>query len=143
MKNKSLLRFIFILCVASLCLPWFTYNEKVMGYRWGLMFTKWYALPFALAGIYVFGEKKSELAMFLAEISAVAIIAVTVVLFGRWQELCNIAAGFRWTDGFRTAQPGFWIAAGLMAVLFALLQVEFCRWSADGNAANENPPEKC
>ena len=131
MKNKRLLKVVFMLCVASLCLPWFTYNEKVMGYRWGLMFAKWYVLPFALAGIYIFGEKKSDLKMLLAEISVAVNIAVTVVLFGRWQELCNIAAGFRWIDGFRTAQPGFWIAAFLMAVLFVVFQIEFCQRNAE------------
>ena len=127
MKNKRLLKVVFMLCVASLCLPWFTYNEKVMGYRWGLMFVKWYVLPFALAGIYIFGEKKSDLKMLLAEISVALNLAVTVVLFGRWQELCNIAAGFRWIDGFRTAQPGFWIASFLMAILFVVFQIEFCQ----------------
>ena len=131
MKLKKFLRILFLLCVFSLCLPWFTYNAKVMGYRWGVLFAKWYALPFVLIGIYLFKEKKSEIAALLAEISAIANLAISVVLFGRWQELCNIAAGFRWGDGFRTAQAGFWAAAGLMLVFFVAFQVEFCKFPVD------------
>ena len=57
MKLKKFLRILFLLCVFALCLPWFTYNAKVMGYRWGILFAKWYALPFVLIGIYLFKEK--------------------------------------------------------------------------------------
>ena len=131
MKLKKFLRILFLLCVFSLCLPWFTYNAKMMGYRWGILFAKWYALPFVLIGIYLFKEKKSEIAALLAEISAIANLAISVVLFGRWQELCNIAAGFRWGDGFRTAQAGFWAAVGLMLVFFVAFQVEFCKFPVD------------
>ena len=131
MKVKRFLRVIFFLCVASLCLPWFTYNARVMGYRWGLMFAKWYALPFALVGIHLFGKKKGELTAVLGEIAVLANLVISAVVFGRWHEFCNIAAGFRWLDGFRTAQPGFWIAAILMVMLFAAFQVEFCRRSEE------------
>ena len=128
MKLKQFLKGVFVLCVVSLCLPWFTYNAKLMGYRLGLTFVKWYALPLVLIGSYLFREKKSEIGALMAEISVIANLVISVVLFGRWQELCNIVSGFQWTDGFHTAQPGFWIAAGLMMILFAAFQVQFCKW---------------
>ena len=140
MRLKRFLKVILLLCVASLCLPWFTYNAKVMGYRWGLMFAKWYVLPLALVGIHLFGKKKGELTAVLAEIAVTANLAITAMVFGRWQELCNIAAGFRWLDGFRTAQPGFWIAAVLMVILFAAFQVEFCWRSEEDRPADEKKP---
>lgn len=127
MKRKTFLRVSFVLSVLSLCLPWFTYNARVMGYRYGIAFVKWYAVPFVFIGIHLFSEKISEVTALLAEVSVTANLVVSVWLFGRWQEICNIAAGFQWTDGFRTAQAGFWIAAGLMLILFFAFQVEFCR----------------
>lgn len=130
MKNKRFLKVIFMLCAASLCLPWFTYNANVMGYRWGLMFAGWYALPFILIGFHLFGKRANELTAILAEVSVTVNLAITATVFGRWQEYCNIAPGFRWLDGFRTAQPGFWVAVAMMVILFVAFQFEFCRWQA-------------
>ncbi len=135
MKNKGLLKALFLLAVASFLLPWFTYNARMMGYCWGFFFIKWFALPMGLTGIYLFILPERKAAAFLAELSVAANLILCLIAFGRWQEVANIAGGFHWSDGFRTAQPGFWIAAGLLLALFAVFQYEFCKLLGNGSRA--------
>ncbi len=125
MKMKRLLKVLFLLSAASLLLPWFTYNPRIMGYCWGFAFAKWYAVPMVMTGVYLYILPNGKLAAFLAELSVGMNLWICVIAFGRWQEAANIAAGYRWSDGLRTAQPGFWIAAGLFLALFAVFQFEF------------------
>lgn len=118
---------LYVLCVFSLLLPWFTYNPDVMGYCRGYAFLKWFLVPMVVIGIYLLSMKKSKAHFLLCECSLVTNLAVLVVALGRWQETCNIQSGFHWEDGFRTALPTYWISAALFLILFVVFQVESFR----------------
>ena len=123
MNRKRVLKTLYILAVLSVFLPWFTYNPDVMGYCWGYAFLRWLLIPLMVIGIYLF-SKRSQLMILLSELSLIASLAVLVVAFGRWQEVCNIQAGFHWADGFKTAQIGYWISLGLFVTMFSWFQID-------------------
>ncbi len=127
MKNQRFLKVLFALSAASLLLPWFTYNARVMGYCWGFSFAKGFALPMALIGIALFAMPESRGAAIAGELAAVVNLILCVLAFGRWQEFANITAGFRWAEGLRTAQPGFWVASGCFFLLFVGFSCEFAK----------------
>lgn len=127
MKKKHGLFASLVLFVITLFLPWFTYNPKVMGYCWGTQYVLYFIIPVVLVGTYIFSAHPRLVSMILAEFGSVMQIALLVVIFGTWQEGRNIAAGFRWLDGFRTAQPGFWLAAACTLLTFILLQCNMGR----------------
>lgn len=127
MKNKRLLKVLYLLSMASLLLPWFSYNPRMMGYCWGLSFAKWFALPMAVLGVSLFARPESKPLAILGEFSAAINLLLCVMAFGRWQVFANIAAGFRWADGWRTARPGFWVAAALFFLLFAVFSWGFAK----------------
>lgn len=132
MRTKRFLKVLFLLSTLSLALPWFTYNPGVMGYCRGIAFAKWLVLPLLVTGVHLFLLPRSRTAALLAELGVMSQLAVYVIAFGRWQEVCNIAGGFRWADGLRTAQPGYWIATGLCLGMFVLYQVYFTNlWGHD------------
>lgn len=123
MNRKRVLKTLYILAVLSVFMPWFTYNPDVMGYCWGYAFLGRLLIPLAVIGVYLFC-KRSNLMILLSELSLVVSLAVLVVAFGRWQEVCNIQAGFRWADGFKTSQIGYWISLGLYATMFSWFQID-------------------
>ena len=123
MKRKTLMIASYILCLLSMLFPWFTYNPKVMGYCWGFQFYFIWAVPMVVIGIYVF-FKQNLLTFMLSELSLVAVLGSYIIAFSRWQEICNIIAGFQWEDGFHTATIGYWISLGLFWLLVVLLQIE-------------------
>ena len=122
MKKKTGLFVFYILQIVSLFLPWFTYNAKVMGYCWGTQYIIYFLIPIILVGIYLFSVRIRIVHVIFAEFGAIMNIILLVLIFGTWQEGRNIVAGFRWGDGFRTAQLGFWVAAACSVVMFVLLQ---------------------
>lgn len=122
MKKKGLLIGSFVLFVLSTCLPWFTFNARMMGYCWGYQFLKWLVVPMIIIVIYLFQER-SKMFIVLSEVSLVSILAIYVIAFGRWQEVCNIAPGFQWDEGFHTATAGYWISVLLFAVFFVVFQL--------------------
>jgi len=122
MKEKKLLRILYVLSVVSIFLPWFTYNPNIMGYCWGYFFVKWFAVPQIIIGLYLFGREKIAPPAELAQVCMVGNLAVLAVALGKWQEVCNIIQGFHWEDGFHTALPTFWAAVAIftaMLILFA------------------------
>lgn len=123
MNKKRILKTLYILTVFSVFLPWFTYNPDVMGYCWGYAFLGWLLVPLVVIGIYLFG-KRSYLMILLSELSLITNLVILVVAFGRWQEVCNIQAGFHWADGFKTAQIGYWISLGLFVAMFSWFQID-------------------
>ena len=126
MKKKGLLIGVFALFVLSTCLPWFTFNARMMGYCWGYSFLKWMIVPFIIILIYLL-QDQSKMFGILSELSLFAIFATYVIAFGRWQEVCNISSGFQWDEGIYTATVGYWISVILFLVFSTLLQVHIFR----------------
>lgn len=122
MNRKTTLFVPYIVFAVSLFLPWFTYNPKVMGYCWGTQYLLYFLIPMVFVGIYVFCEKQNIFRILLGEFGVIMCLLLLLVVLGTWQEGRNIVAGFRWRDGLRTAQPGFWLSAGCCALMFALMQ---------------------
>lgn len=122
MKRKNVLIVSFILFLLSVFLPWFTFNPKVMGYRWGFLFLPYMIVPIAVIAMSAFVKRRKPFIV-LSELSLLSVLSVYVMSFGRWQEYCNIATGFRWSDGFYTATVGYWLSLGLFLVFALLYQV--------------------
>lgn len=124
MKASKHLKVLFVLTIVTLCLPWFTYNANVMGYRFGFSFTKWFLVPTVLMAACVFWPRRSTGIMILGELAHLGNFASLILALGLWQQVCNIKAGFHWIEGIRTAQPGYWVAVGFFVLFFACFQVE-------------------
>lgn len=121
------IRTLFIVCLLSLFLPWFTYNASVMGYRYGFTFIKLFLLPMIVIAGYLFLPVQCKPLLVAAEFCSVANIVLPIISLGLWQEICNIKGGFHLIEGLRTALPGFWISFVLMSLFFLLFQCEFWR----------------
>ena len=129
MKAKTGLFVSYVLQIVSLFLPWFTYNAHVMGYCWGTQYVFYFLIPLILIGIYLFSMRTGIVHIILAEFGSIMYIILLVLVFGNWQEGRNIVSGFHWADGFRTAQPGFWLAVAAEVFTFVFIQyhVFFCK----------------
>ena len=127
MKASKHLKVLFILTIVTLCLPWFTYNANVMGYRFGFSFIKWFLMPTVLMAVCVFWPGRSTGIMILGELAHLGYFASMFLVLGLWQQVCNIKAGFHWIEGIRTAQPGYWVAMGYFAVFFVCFQKELLK----------------
>lgn len=127
MRAIKYLKVLLMLAALSLCLPWFTYNAKVMGYCHGYAFLKLFLVPVVVIGVCLFYPKREILPILMAEISLLACFFILIYAFGFWQEVCNIQAGAQWRDGFRTVQPGFWTSACFFILLFICFQIELVK----------------
>ena len=78
MKASKYLKLMFVLTLLTLCLPWFTYNVKVMGYRYGFVFLKWFLLPLGLLTICLFWPKRSNIVIVFGELAQAANFALLV-----------------------------------------------------------------
>ena len=127
MKASKYLKILFVLGLLTLCLPWFTYNAKVMGYRYGFAFWKWFAMPNIVLVFCLFWPERKLPVIVLGEIGCIANFAVLVCALGLWQQVCNIKPGFRWLEGVRTALPGYWIALSFFILFFFCFQIELIK----------------
>lgn len=123
MKRKPVLIVSFILFLLSVCLPWFTYNPEVMGYRYGIFFLPWMIVPILVLGVSLFLKGKTALVV-LSELSILSLLCAYIEAFGHWQEYCNIKIGYHWQDGLYTATVCYWLSLGLFLVFAVLFQ--FC-----------------
>ena len=124
MNASKHLKVLFFLTLLTLCLPWFTYNAEVMGYRNGFAFLKWFLLPMLTLTISLFYPARNTAVIILGELAQLANFAVLACAPGLWQQVCNIKPGFWWSEGIRTAQPGFWISCCFFLLLFMNFQIE-------------------
>ena len=127
MKATKRLKALFVLTVLSLCLPWFTYNADVMGYRHGFAFLKWFFLPVGVLAVCLFWPKRSNIVIVFGELAQTANFVALVCALGMWQQVCNIKSGFHWLEGIRTAQPGYWVAFGFFVIFFVCFQIELIK----------------
>lgn len=127
MKGKRYLKIIFLLLLVSLFLPWFTYDAKMMGYCWGYQFLKWLAVPLIIIAGYLFVPIRNKIYLILTEVSMIANLSILVIVFGRWQEACNIVTGFQWKDGWYTALPTYWMSAALFVTFFVVFQYDLLK----------------
>ncbi len=127
MKKFDFYKFAFILSCAGFCLPWFSYNPKMCGYDWGAEFIIFFAPMLLILGTYIFYGFDALWLKIMAELAALLNIPVALILWGRWENIANINDG--WSFSLRAAQPGYWVALGLFAVLFAAVQVKMFKGS--------------
>ena len=127
MKASKCLKALFILTLLSLCLPWFTYNAKVMGYRYGFAFLKWFAVPIAIETLCLFWPRRNAVLIVLGELAHAANFAALALALGLWQQVCNIKSGIHWQEGFHTAQPGFWVSACFFILFFLNFQIDLMK----------------
>ena len=132
MKARKYLKVLYLLSVLSLCLPWFTYNANVMGYRFGFVFLSWFAVPLALLAGCLFWPKWNTGMVILGELAHLGNFAALFCALGFWQQVCNIKAGFWLAEGIYTAQPGYWIAVVTFILLFVSNQIELFRFAGNG-----------
>ena len=127
MNASKHLKVLFALTLLTLCLPWFTYNAKVMGYCHGYAFMKWFIVPLALVGLCVFYPRRKTLLILLAEAGQLASFFDFAFAFGYWQQVCNIRAGAQWLEGFHTVQPGYWVSVCFFVLFFVSFQIELMK----------------
>lgn len=130
MKASKCLKMLFVLTLLSLCLPWFTYNARVMGYRYGFVFLKWFLAPTAALAICLFWPGRKLPLVVLGEFALLSNFVVLACALGLWQQVCNIKSGFQWVEGIRTAQPGYWMAVCFFVLLFLCFQMELLKCTA-------------
>ena len=124
---RNALKGLYILMILSLFLPWFTYNPKVMGYRFGYTFMEWFLIPLVILGIYLFKKENSRIMFALAELSVIANICLLTIAFGKWQDVCNIQTGFHWKDGFITALPTYWLSVAVFLAFSIVFQCVYVK----------------
>ena len=132
MKVRKHLKLLYLLTVLTLFLPWFTYNYRVMGYRFGFAFMKWFAVPMGILALSLFSPGRKRFMTILAELAQLGNFATLFFALGFWQQDCNIKSGFHLLEGLKTAQVGYWIAVVSFAVLFVCYQIELVRETANG-----------
>ena len=130
MKASKRLKALFCLTLFALCLQWFTYNAKVMGYRYGFAFIKWFLIPPVLLALCLFWPKRNRILIVLGEVAHIANFTAMITVLGLWQQVCNIKFGFHWREGIRTAQPGYWVAFGFFVIFFVCFQIELIKDSS-------------
>ena len=123
MSEKKRIKILFVLCVVTLVLPWFTYSARMMGYCWGAEFYAFFLLPMLLIGHSLFGRGTEAPRNVLGVFGCVGDIGALIYAVGIWQERHNIRGGFFFMDGVRTATVCFWITAALHLLLFAAVSV--------------------
>lgn len=124
MKEKRLIKILFLLSVGSLALPWFTYNADVMGYCWGFYFLDLFFAPLIIIAVYLFAAVRNKPFLIITELCVIADLAIVITALARWQEVCNIIYGFHWKDGLYTALPSYWIAVALFLLFFIAFQYD-------------------
>ncbi|MBQ8974385.1 MAG: hypothetical protein IJ072_01530 [Oscillospiraceae bacterium] len=122
MKYGLYLKICFLLSTASLFTPWFTYNAQIMGYCWGYFFIGWFLIPRVILAVRIFTPVRNKTLSILARIASVAELGLMALALGKWQEICNISGGFHWKSGLSTAQPMYWVSAGLFVVFCGAFQ---------------------
>ena len=95
-----------------------------MGYCWGFQFIGWLLIPLGFFGIACILKQPACLHILFSVLGFLSAATLYIIIFGRWQEFRNITAGFHWADGFRTAQPGFWISSILLVMLCIVFHTE-------------------
>ena len=118
MKENKASKILFILCTASLVLPWFSYSASMMGYCWGSEFYIFFIAPMVFTGYALFGKGRDLSKDILGVLGCCADLCALVWSLGTWQERHNIRKGFYFMDGIRTATVCFWITAFFHVLLF-------------------------
>ena len=118
MKENKARKILFVLSVASLVLPWFTYSASMMGYCWGSEFNIFFLTPMAVIGYALFGTVRDRPKEILGILGCSADLCALVWSLGTWQERHNIRKGFFFMEGVRTATVCFWITTAVHVVLF-------------------------
>ncbi len=113
----------YILFALSLCLPWFTFNPKVMGYCHGYAFLRYLLVPMGVLALCLVCRGQRGLRILLSELSLAAILGTVIGALGAWQEVGNIKEGFDWATGLRTAVPTYWLSVILTMVLAVMTQL--------------------
>ena len=134
MFTRKATKMLFVLSVASLVLPWFTYNSKIMGYCFGSEFYVYFIAPMILVWFALFGKGHVWLGMF----GAMTNMAVLVYALGGWMKIHNISSVFLLKEGIHTSVFGFWVSFVLFGLLLASMIADNLKMSR--NAETEVRP---
>lgn len=114
-------RGLFVLCVACLLLPWFTYGPEMSACR-GVAFLVELFAPMTVAALFLFRGRGRRAWAMLCEVGALASLAIVISALGSWQEIWNIKGGLDWAGGVYTATAWYWLSLGLYLALALVIQ---------------------
>lgn len=130
MCTRKATKMLFVLSVASLVLPWFTYNSKIMGYCFGSEFYVYFIAPMILVWYALFGKGHVLLGVF----GAMTNMAVLVYALGGWMKIHNISSEFLLREGIHTSVYGFWVSFVLFGFLLASMITDILMMSRNGES---------
>lgn len=107
-----------VLVLASVAMPWFTFDAQIMGYYWGAGTIPWTLIP---AGYIVFYARHGSLGAgsdILWELSLLSFPATYLYTFFTWPIQSNITGEINVSTSMCTATPFFWFSL-LSACVFA------------------------
>lgn len=128
--TRKATKMLFVLSVASLVLPWFTYNSKIMGYCFGSEFYVYFIAPMILVWFALFGKGHVLLGVF----GAMSNMAVLVYALGGWMKIHNISSEFLLREGIHTSVSGFWISFALFGCLLASMITDILMMSRNAES---------
>jgi len=106
----------------SMFLPWFSFNPAVTGYMWGFDFLPHWVVPISfILAYHFFLDKRNKACVILMELSLLAVPCVLLYDMAAWHFM-GITGEVSLQIGLTTAQPGFWVAAGLSVASFLAYQ---------------------
>lgn len=125
-------QFLMVLAVSLLawCMPCFSFNPQMTGYRWGVSLAGYTGLQLLAAGwlCLEFWQKQSRWIWALVLCLLLTVPAVYLAWLPTWHT-AFITGKISWEIGFSTVYPGYWIALALsfLPLLAFLLLKQKCR----------------
>lgn len=125
-KNRTLSEKIFMAVSLAACLsmflPWFSFNPGITGYMWGFSFFPHWLVPITFILVYQFLlDEKNAGYVILMELSLLAVPCVLLYDMAAWHVMAVTGEASLQT-GLATAQPTFWVTAGLSIASFLTYQ---------------------
>lgn len=119
-KNRTLSEKIFMAVSLAACLsmflPWFSFNPGTTGYMWGFSFFPHWLVPITFILVYQFLlDEKNVVYVILMELSLLAVPCVLLYDMA-------VTGESSLQTGLASAQPTFWVTAGLSIASFLTYQ---------------------
>lgn len=109
-------QFLMVLAVSLLawCMPCFSFNPQMTGYRWGVSLAGYTGLQLLAAGwlCLEFWQKQSRWIWALVLCLLLTVPMVYLAWLPTWHT-ASITGKISWEIGFSTVYPGYWIALAL------------------------------
>lgn len=105
--------------LASVVMPWFTFDAQVTGYYWGTCTIPWILIPAAYIVFYVRHGSLGVRSDVLLELSLLSFPAIYLYTFFTWPIQNNITGKINVDTSMCTATPCFWFALLIVCVFAA------------------------